>query len=37
MTPTETVNILRQFNEWHRGADETIEHPDPSEIGEAML
>ena len=36
MTPTETTTILRQFNEWRRGDDETIEHPDPREIGEAI-
>lgn len=35
MTPTETATILRQFNEWRRGA-ETIEQPDPREIGEAI-
>ena len=35
MTPTETAAILRQFNEWRRGA-ETIEQPDPREIGEAI-
>ena len=36
MTPTETTTILRQFNEWRRGDDETIEQPDPREIGEAI-
>ena len=35
MTPAETAAILRQFNEWRRGA-ETIEQPDPREIGEAI-
>ena len=35
MTPTEAAAILRQFNEWRRGA-ETIEQPDPREIGEAI-
>lgn len=36
MTPTETAAILRQFNEWRRGDDETIEQPEPREIGEAI-
>lgn len=36
MTPTETTTTLRQFNEWRRGDDETIEQPDPCEIGEAI-
>ena len=36
MTPTETAATLRQFNEWRRGDDETIEQPDPREIGEAI-
>ena len=36
MTPTETAAILRQFNEWRRGDDETVEQPDPREIGEAI-
>ena len=35
MTPTETANILRQFNEWRRG-DEDIPQFDPREIGEAI-
>ena len=35
MTPTETTNILRQFNEWRRG-DEDIPQFDPREIGEAI-
>ena len=35
MSPTETVAILRQFNEW-RGGDEDIPQPDPREIGEAI-
>jgi hypothetical protein len=35
MTPTETVTILRQFNEWRRG-DEDIPQFDPREIGEAI-
>ena len=35
MTPAETAAILRQFNEWRRG-DETVEQPDPREIGEAI-
>ena len=33
---TETAAILRQFNEWRRGDDETIEQPDTREIGEAI-
>lgn len=35
MTPTETVAILRQFNEWRRG-DEDIPQFDPREIGLAI-
>ena len=35
MTPTEVINILRQFNEWRRG-DEDIPQFDPREIGEAI-
>ena len=35
MTPTKTATILRQFNKWRRG-DETVEQPDPREIGEAI-
>ena len=35
MTPTETVTILRQFNELLRG-DEDIAEFDPREIGEAI-
>ena len=35
MTPAETANILRQFNEWRRG-DENIPQFDPREIGEAI-
>ena len=35
MTPTETIAILRQFNEWRRG-DEDIPQFDPREIGEAI-
>ena len=34
MTPTEIVEILRQFNNWRRGTD--IPQPDPREIGEAI-
>ena len=36
MTPTETAALLRQFNEWRRSEDETVEQPDPREIGEAI-
>ena len=36
MTPTETTAILRQFNEWRRSEDETVEQPDPREIGLAI-
>ena len=36
MTPTETATILRQLNEWRRSEDETVEQPDPREIGEAI-
>ena len=39
MTPTETADILRQFNEWRRGdyePSEQPEPPDPREIGEAI-
>ena len=35
MTPAETADILRQFNEWRRG-DEDIPQFDPREIGEAI-
>ena len=35
MTPTETVTILRQFNEWRRG-DEDIPQFDVYKIGEAI-
>lgn len=35
MTPTETVTILRQFNEWRRG-DEDIPQFDPRKIGEVI-
>ena len=35
MTPTETIAILRQFNEWRRG-DEDIPQFDPRESGEAI-
>ena len=34
MTPTETITILRQFNEWRRGGD--IEQPGPLAVGEAI-
>jgi hypothetical protein len=36
MTPTETIDILRQFNEWRRDFDDKIEQPDSREIGEAI-
>ena len=39
MTTTETVAILRQFNEWRRGdydPSEQPEPPDPREISEAI-
>ena len=39
MTPTETVAILRQFNEWRRGyyaPEEQPTQPDPVEISEAI-
>ena len=39
MTPTETADILRQFNEWRRGdyaPEEQPTQPDPVEIGEAI-
>ena len=35
MTPAEVTAKLRVFNAWRRG-DETIEQPDPREIGEAI-
>ena len=35
MTPTETAAILRQFNEWRRGDEDTAQ-PDPLQIGEAI-
>ena len=34
MTPAETVEILRQFNEWRRGGDG--DQPDPKQIGAAI-
>ena len=34
MTPAETTTILRQFNEWRRGAD--VPQPKPREICEAI-
>ena len=36
MTPTETTNILRQFNDWRRGNLEDQPMPDPREIGLAI-
>jgi len=39
MTPTETADILRQFNEWRRGdyaPEEQPTQPDPVEISEAI-
>ena len=36
MTPTETVAILRQFNDWRRDFDDKVEQPDSCEIGEAI-
>lgn len=35
MTPTETITILRQFNEWRRGDDDILQF-DHREIGEAI-
>ena len=34
MSPTETITILRQFNDWRRGHHD--EQPDPRVIGEAI-
>ena len=34
MTPTEVATILRQFNDWRRGAD--VLQPKPREIGMAI-
>ena len=34
MTPTETADILRQFNDWRRGGD--IDQPGPLAVGEAI-
>ena len=34
MTPTEVATILRQFNDWRRGAD--VLQPKPREIGKAI-
>ena len=34
MTPTETAAILRQLNEWRRGAD--IDPPEPRAVGKAI-
>ena len=36
MTPTETANFLRQFNEWRRGEGEDLQMPNPREIGKAI-
>ena len=36
MTPTETANILRQFNEWRRDDEDKFEQPDPHKISEAL-
>ena len=35
MTPIETANFLRRYNEWRRG-DEDIPQPDPRVIGKAI-
>ena len=34
MTPTEVTTVLRQFNDWRRGADDL--QPKPREIGMAI-
>lgn len=34
MTPTETAALLRQLNEWRRGAD--VDPPKPGAVGEAI-
>ena len=34
MTPTETITILRRYNEWRRGGD--IEQPGPLAVGEVI-
>lgn len=36
MTPTEVTTLLRQFNEWRRSEDETVEQPDTREVSEAI-
>lgn len=36
MTPTETITILRQFNEWRRGEGEDLQMPKPRVIGKAI-
>lgn len=36
MTPTETADILRQFNEWRRDSEDKFEQPDSLEVGEAI-
>jgi hypothetical protein len=33
--PQKTIETLRRFNQWRRG-DESIEQPDPTEIGVAI-
>jgi hypothetical protein len=33
--PQQTIETLRRFNQWRRG-DESIEQPDPTEIGVAI-
>ena len=35
MTPTETITILRQFNEWRLG-NEDLPQPDPKQITAAI-
>ena len=36
MTPTETITILRQFNEWRLCNDEDLTQLDPKQIAEAI-
>lgn len=36
MNATECAALLRRFNAWRRGEDDTIEQPHPKEIGLAI-
>ena len=36
MTPQKDLAILKQYNAWRRGEDDSIEMPDPTDIGKAI-